>query len=554
MKEKKFLNQNGIEIEEQIKLSGHKWHVSCLGFSINGVYFASGSWDKQIRIWDLRVLTSSKTLGDDDKGHKAPVTSVSWFPNIEFLLASGSADNTIRIWNSESGERLSLLEGHTEWVLGTSFNYNGTVLSSASWDKNIGIWDINTLTLSQMLDGHSAGVWSTMFRTCSGDSILCSGSEDSSVKIWDLRTQNKWLHVANLVGVHDDAVKCCAWSPCGNYIAAGSSDTRVSIWDIRENRAVNILQGHSEMVTHVKFLPNETSKGHQVLASAGDISCRFWDIFSQQRARELLAISQHDIDYEVECLEFSGDGTLLATGGRDNKIVLSTISINEDELHKYCPTEKQFVARDQGFKRNSRVSAKSSAVLVDNAVLQNELLETEKAKQIAKQTVKIKSNGESDILQSKLLELKSSKGVTHSEQRLDELYTQNKEADKMQRSVPLNKRQPIVYPERDYDDVEVTDTFEQTNAGSNTISQSRGQTSGQKSDGEDGAQQVGENPASLYESGLILGFVKNPPEERSGVNADLASRTALDSNYDIDEVANEMIRLSDEQQYFDARL
>ena len=92
----------------------------------------------------------------------------------------------------------------------------------------LGIWDINTLTLSQMLDGHSAGVWSTMFRTCSGDSILCSGSEDSSVKIWDLRTQNKWLHVANLVGVHDDAVKCCAWSPCGNYIAAGSSDTRVN--------------------------------------------------------------------------------------------------------------------------------------------------------------------------------------------------------------------------------------------------------------------------------------------------------------------------------------
>ena len=60
-----------------------------------------------------------------------------------------------------------------------------------------------------------------------GDSILCSASEDSSVKIWDLRTQNRWLHVANLIGVHDDAIKCCAWSPCGNYIAAGSSDTRV---------------------------------------------------------------------------------------------------------------------------------------------------------------------------------------------------------------------------------------------------------------------------------------------------------------------------------------
>ena len=54
------------------------------------------------------------------------------------------------------------------------------------------------------------------------------------------------------------------------------------------------------MVTEVKFMPNQTSKGHQVLASAGDTTCRFWDIFAQQKARELLAISQHDLDYEVQ--------------------------------------------------------------------------------------------------------------------------------------------------------------------------------------------------------------------------------------------------------------
>lgn len=138
MKGKLCSSQNGVEVEEQIKLSDHKWHVSSLGFSINGVYFASGSWDKQVRVWDLRVLTTSKALGGEDKGHKAPVTSVSWFPKVEFLLASGSADNTVRIWNSESGERLSVLEEHSEWILGTSFNFSGTVLASASWDKSIG--------------------------------------------------------------------------------------------------------------------------------------------------------------------------------------------------------------------------------------------------------------------------------------------------------------------------------------------------------------------------------------------------------------------------------
>ena len=55
--------------------------------------------------------------------------------------------------------------------------------------------------------------------------------------------------------------------------------------------------------------------------------------------------------------------------------------------------------------------------MVDNAVLQNELLESEKAKQVAKQTVKIKSSGESNILQSKLMELKSSKVTFQSDQK-----------------------------------------------------------------------------------------------------------------------------------------
>lgn len=59
---------------------------------------------------------------------------------------------------------------------------------------------------------------------------------------------------------------------------------------------------------------------------------------------------------------------------------------------------------------NFVVSSKSSALLVDNALHQNELLQSEREKQIAKQTVKIKSSGESSVLQTKIMELKSSKG------------------------------------------------------------------------------------------------------------------------------------------------
>ena len=68
-------------------------------------------------------------------------------------------------------------------------------------------------------------------------------------------------------------------------------------------------------------------------------------------------------------------------------------------------------------------------------------------------------------------------------------------------------------------------------------------------------QSVHENPDSLYQSGLILGCVKNPPEETAAKDSRrLPSQVALDSNYDIDDVANELIRLSEEQQSYDARL
>ncbi len=139
MKEQGSEPKSGVvEVEEQIKLGGHKWHISCIDFSENGVYFASGSWDKQVKVWDLRVLTTSFQLGNQSNCHEAPVTTISWFPNVEFLLASGSADNSVRIWNSETGDRLSVLQEHTGWVLGSSFNSSGSLLATSSWDKTVG--------------------------------------------------------------------------------------------------------------------------------------------------------------------------------------------------------------------------------------------------------------------------------------------------------------------------------------------------------------------------------------------------------------------------------
>ncbi len=76
---------------------------------------------------------------------------------------------------------------------------------------------------------------------------------------------------------------------------------QISVWDVRENKPVAILQGHSEMVTGLKFMPMETAPTSQILVSVGDTTCRFWCPFAAKNSKELCSVRQHELDYEVFC-------------------------------------------------------------------------------------------------------------------------------------------------------------------------------------------------------------------------------------------------------------
>lgn len=97
----------GLVIEEQIKLPGHTWNVSALGFNNSGLYLASGSWDKSLLVWDLKTLENPLVLDGGGEGHTQPVTCISWFPMIECMLMSASADHSLIIWNGETGDMMT---------------------------------------------------------------------------------------------------------------------------------------------------------------------------------------------------------------------------------------------------------------------------------------------------------------------------------------------------------------------------------------------------------------------------------------------------------------
>jgi WD40 repeat protein len=125
-------------------------------------------------------------------GHDSSVLSVSISSDGQTLV-SGSLDNTIKIWNLETGELRRTLTGHDSSVYSVSISSDGQTLVSGSDDKTIKIWNLETGELRRTLTGHDSSVYSVSIS--SDGQTLVSGSLDNTIKIWNLSFD--WLMARN---------------------------------------------------------------------------------------------------------------------------------------------------------------------------------------------------------------------------------------------------------------------------------------------------------------------------------------------------------------------
>jgi WD40 repeat protein len=123
------------DVQPLYNLMGHSHIVRSLAISADGKLLVSGSRDQTIKIWQLETGELIRTL----KGHQDEVCTITLSPD-EQIIASGSADKTIKLWHLETGELLSTFTGHTDKVTAVVFTTSGEMLVSGSLDKTIKIW------------------------------------------------------------------------------------------------------------------------------------------------------------------------------------------------------------------------------------------------------------------------------------------------------------------------------------------------------------------------------------------------------------------------------
>ena len=289
------------QVKEKNRLLGHTNHVQSVAFSPNGKIIASASgWDQTVRLWNLEGK-ELLTIPDHTNSQ-----SVAFSPDGKTIVTP-SIDNTAKLWNLE-GKELLTLRGHREPVESVAFSPDGKTIATGSEDKTVKLWNLEGKELLTIPD-HFYSSNSIAFSP-DGKTIATS-SRDKTVKLWNLEGKE----LLTLRG-HTYWVDAVAFSPDGKTIATGSQDKTVKLWNL-EGKELLTLRGHTYWVDAVAFSPD----GKTIATGSQDKTVKLWNL----EGKELLTLRGHTA--YVTDVAFSPDGKTLASASYDNTVKLWNLEV-----------------------------------------------------------------------------------------------------------------------------------------------------------------------------------------------------------------------------------
>jgi WD40 repeat protein/serine/threonine protein kinase len=279
----------------------HSDAVGAVAFSPDGLMLASGSKDKTIQIWDLATGKSIRTF----EGDSSTIWSVAFDSN-GTRLVTGTGFWRVMLWDMKTGQSIRSLD-HAASVWSVAISHDGQLIASGSGDKTTKIWDAENGRLIHNLPDHTDFVYSVAFSP--DDKTLVSASKDNKITIVDVATGR----LLKTVDGHADQVRSVAISPDGQTLVSGSYDESIKIWNLETGELIRSLKGHSDDIVSVAISPD----GKFIASGSKDKTIKIWDLATG----ELLNTLTGHLD-QVYVVTFSPDGKTIASGSKDNSIRL----------------------------------------------------------------------------------------------------------------------------------------------------------------------------------------------------------------------------------------
>ncbi|MEP0920051.1 NB-ARC domain-containing protein [Leptolyngbya sp. DQ-M1] len=245
----------------------------------NRQVFATAHEDESIKLWNLETGGVFKVL----RGHTNRVWCVAFAnqSNRDFnyesqscrtqqarnLLASGSADYSVKLWDWKTGQCLKTLRGHANWIWSVVFSPSAAQLVSASYDRTLKLWDVQTGRCLKTFQEQSSASMSVLF-SADGQQLL-SSDYSGRVSQWDVQTGNR-LHSWQ---AHEGRIFKIALHPTQFQCATGGDDQQIKLWDLQTGQCLQTLQGHQSAITDLRFIDNR-----RLISASFDQTIRIWDI------------------------------------------------------------------------------------------------------------------------------------------------------------------------------------------------------------------------------------------------------------------------------------
>ena len=293
--------------ELQRSFRGHKDTVTSLTFASNMKHWLSSAEDGIIEAWNFKPQSRPFEF----IGHKAAIHKLIYHPTGKYI-ASASSDETVILWTNAVNYQKEVIKSHSAPIRAIDFSSDGQLLLTGSDDKTIKTWRLRFKKIKERdrifadfnssILGHTNWIRSAQF---SPDArIIVSGSDDKTVKIWDLAKKKNLMTYMD----HLDIVRDVKFHPDGTWVASGSNDTKIKLWDLRSKRLLQHYDAHDSPINSISFHPN----GKYLISWSDDTTVKIWDI---RMGSIMFTLYGHD--GPVTAVNFSAWGDYFATGGQD---------------------------------------------------------------------------------------------------------------------------------------------------------------------------------------------------------------------------------------------